>query len=216
MSACVQLKTCLVFFLLQYYFGSSYAVEHADVFPTEMAATTAQSDGGDPNKKYNMKTSEENRASKQLRGALILTMAGTGAPSYLQASCLSIRAAASGFDMLIFHENNEQIINMPCAENVKKINVQRHGLARLITKAVCQHATANKGGHSDGVEEYQIKNSTFSRSSLSSSTCQQHLETVVSSVLSELPYYLAEFKIGVRCTYYWCHQNMFTYKRSST
>ena len=73
----------------------------------------------------------------QPRSALILTMAGDGIPPYLQASCLSISASASRFDMLIFHEDNDQIMKMPCAPNVRKINVHRNGLARLISEAVC-------------------------------------------------------------------------------
>jgi hypothetical protein len=82
------------------------------------------------------------------RGALILTMAGSGAPSYLQGSCLSIAASASRFDMLIFHEDNDYIINMTCAANVKKVNVHQHGLACLITDAICQ-ATISARAHTD-------------------------------------------------------------------
>lgn len=72
------------------------------------------------------------------RGALILTMAGPGAPSYLQASCLSMASSAARFDMLIFHEDNEVISTMLCAPNVKKINLHQHGLSRLISAAICQ------------------------------------------------------------------------------
>jgi hypothetical protein len=96
------------------------------------------------------------------RGALILTMAGSGAPSYLQASCLSIAASASRFDMLIFHEDNDRIINMPCAANVKKINVHRHGLARLITDAICRAAKAHTDPKYDpnpGVSKLRVKKS---------------------------------------------------------
>jgi hypothetical protein len=85
------------------------------------------------------------------RGALILTMAGSGAPSYLQASCLSIASSASRFDMLIFHEDNPIIMTMKCADNVQKINVHQHGLARLITEAVCEASsvTAQTGTTED-------------------------------------------------------------------
>ena len=64
-------------------------------------------------------------------------MAGPAAPRYLQASCLSVAAAARRVDMLIFHEDNAIIADMRCAANVKKINVQKFGLARLIAAAVC-------------------------------------------------------------------------------
>ena len=150
---------------------------------------------------------------KSPRGALILTMAGSGAPSYLQASCLSISAAATSFDMLIFHEDNELIMNMTCAENVKKINVHQHGLARLIATAVCQqqpHHDSEEGpegssSSSSSSSSSDIKNNSDAYGSRGSNNkgtdphdpCPQQLGAVLDTVLLQLPYYLAEFKIGV-------------------
>jgi len=124
------------------------------------------------------------------RGALILTMAGSGAPPYLQASCLSVASSASRFDMLIFHEDNELIHDMRCAENVVKINLHHHGLARLIAAAVCQ-ASDTPGTNAS----HQKSDSLESLYSSEHNTCGA-LKDMLETVLSRLPYFLAQFKIG--------------------
>jgi hypothetical protein len=154
-------------------------------------------------------------AEPKNRGALILTMAGSGVPSYLQASCLSIASSAAGFDMLIFHEDNDQISNMTCALNVKKINVHRHGLARLSTAAICPsspshitpiitpilpaaHASTASKTTSHGTSESSSSSSISGNTSGSTSITCSELGVAMATVLETLPYYLAEFKIGVR------------------
>lgn len=71
--------------------------------------------------------------------------------------------------MLIFHEDNKLLLDLPCADNVVKINVHRGGLATLIAKAV-----AGKDAH-----------------------IMKMIKPSLHTVLQRMPYLLAEFKIGV-------------------
>lgn len=111
----------------------------------------------------------ELQAMSNPRAAIILTMAGQGVPPYLSWSCYSIGASAPVFDMFIFHENNEAILSMNCAQNVHKVNVGQNGLARYIAKAL-------------------LKYSVRSRYTLS------QLSDSIAFILTSMPYFLAEFK----------------------
>jgi hypothetical protein len=73
--------------------------------------------------------------------------------------------------MLIFHEENEKILALNCADNVKKINLQANGLANHITKAIIP---------SDNTE-----------------INPKLLFQLMADVLSKVPYLLAQYKIGV-------------------
>lgn len=76
--------------------------------------------------------------------------------------------------MLIFHENNENVEKIQCADNVKKINLKEGGLATLITNAiVSRNLTAENKAISQSILHY------------------------MKIVLSEFPYILAQYKIGV-------------------
>eukprot|EP00602_Paraphysomonas_sp_CaronLab_P003664 CAMPEP_0185030194 /NCGR_PEP_ID=MMETSP1103-20130426/16997_1 /TAXON_ID=36769 /ORGANISM="Paraphysomonas bandaiensis, Strain Caron Lab Isolate" /LENGTH=429 /DNA_ID=CAMNT_0027565209 /DNA_START=213 /DNA_END=1502 /DNA_ORIENTATION=+ len=99
-------------------------------------------------------------------------MAGQKAPDYLVWSCRSIGAASDLFDMIIFHENNRLISQMPCAENVRKINLQSHGLAAAVAAGVVKGTSHNQASRKNEIHE------------------------LLKKVFSKLPYFLAEFKIG--------------------
>jgi hypothetical protein len=127
-------------------------------------------------------------------------MAGPKAPPYLQASCLSIAGSADRFDMLIFHEDNAAIINMSCADNVKKINVHKHGLARLITAAICQapQYIATVQQLPPGSKATVTEHGNDTMVGKDRSRCVIKLGEALQSVLHALPYFLCEYKIGVR------------------
>jgi hypothetical protein len=103
---------------------------------------------------------------------------------------LSIAASADRFDMLIFHEDNAAIMNMSCAANVQKINVHKHGLARLITAAICQaprHITT-----------FQKPPPGFRKVKRNGNqSCTVMLGEALENVIQEIPFYLCEYKIGV-------------------
>lgn len=92
----------------------------------------------------------------------------------LHLSCISVYAANDMFDMIIFHEGNDRIKTMNCAPNVKKIDVKRHGLAKLIASAIYDVS-------SDVKKDKNIKT----------------LFKYLSTALDKFPYFLAEFKIAV-------------------
>eukprot|EP00602_Paraphysomonas_sp_CaronLab_P010556 CAMPEP_0185028952 /NCGR_PEP_ID=MMETSP1103-20130426/15049_1 /TAXON_ID=36769 /ORGANISM="Paraphysomonas bandaiensis, Strain Caron Lab Isolate" /LENGTH=439 /DNA_ID=CAMNT_0027563545 /DNA_START=160 /DNA_END=1476 /DNA_ORIENTATION=+ len=101
-------------------------------------------------------------------------MAGEGAPIYLGWSCLSVGASKDMFDMLIFHEDNAIIEALPCATNVKKINLHAGGLSKLIARAVANPRSMKTSGSSK----------------------ERKLEHLLSHVLGKMPFFLAQFKIG--------------------
>ena len=107
---------------------------------------------------------------------VITRMTGNGAPKYLGWSCLSIEASKSLFDMIIFHEDNNIIESLNCASNVKKINVHKGGLARLIAKAIAK---------------------PFLPLDKDIATKEVQLASVLTTVLEHIPFFLAQFKIGV-------------------
>lgn len=93
-------------------------------------------------------------------------------------SCNSIEASKDLFDMLIFHENNEALQYLPCASNVRKINLSRHGLAKLIAKTLARNSSNDE----------------------SFATVSQ-MYKLLSMVLDNMPYFLAEMKPAV--SYFW-------------
>lgn len=84
-------------------------------------------------------------------------------------SCVSIGASKKLYDMLLFHEDNNLVENLPCAENVRKINLGSNGLSRLIAGAIA-------GTH---VSNHEL------------------IRSLLEVVLTRMPYMLAEYKIGV-------------------
>ena len=78
--------------------------------------------------------------------------------------------------MLLFHEDNSIIESLPCASNVKKINVKEGGLARLISRALTK---------------------PFAETDSSIESKEKKLISQMSTVLENIPYFLAQFKIGV-------------------
>lgn len=74
--------------------------------------------------------------------------------------------------MLIFHEDNELVEKLNCANNVKKINLKKDGLATLIVNAIL---------------------SNQNQSTVDSLTLLHYMKIV----LAEFPYLLAQYKIGV-------------------
>ena len=84
-------------------------------------------------------------------------------------SCISIGASKDLYDLLIFHENNEKIMQLPCASNVKKINLFKGGMAKIIGKTVTKNDIAARK------RVYELLSVAFKR----------------------MPYLLAEFKIAV-------------------
>jgi hypothetical protein len=84
-------------------------------------------------------------------------------------SCISIGAAWKSYDMLIFHENNNNLEQLPCAENVRKINLESNGLSHLIAGALAGTDVSN----------FEVTRS------------------LLKDVLTRMPYMLAEYKIGV-------------------
>jgi hypothetical protein len=78
--------------------------------------------------------------------------------------------------MIIFHEDNDIIESLNCASNVKKINVKMGGLAQLIAKAVSR----------------PVKETDPNIDSK-----EKQLSALLSKVLQNIPFFLAQFKIGV-------------------
>ena len=74
--------------------------------------------------------------------------------------------------MLIFHEDNKLIEKLNCANNVKKINLKADGLAKLIVNAILSNHTENNVN-------------------------SQSLLYYMKIALGQLPYLLAQYKIGV-------------------
>lgn len=75
--------------------------------------------------------------NQQQRIAMIITLAGNRklAP-YFEWGCRTIGTSKDLVDMIVFHENNQQLKDMKCAENVKFINLGERGLSELIAKHI--------------------------------------------------------------------------------
>lgn len=80
--------------------------------------------------------------------------------------------------MIIFHEDNDVVESLNCASNVRKVNVKTGGLASLIAKAISK---------------------PLRDTDPSVATKEKQLTTLLSTVLQNIPFFLAQFKIGVRC-----------------
>lgn len=73
----------------------------------------------------------------QLKLALVLTLAGSSKlANFFEWSCRSIAASTGLVDMLVFHENNQRLLNVSCASNVKLINLGDRGLSRSIAQLI--------------------------------------------------------------------------------
>lgn len=69
-----------------------------------------------------------------MRGAIIITLAGSKKlSSYFEWSCRTFENADALFDMLVFHESNERLNELYCANNVKFIDLGEKGLSKLIS-----------------------------------------------------------------------------------
>jgi hypothetical protein len=108
-------------------------------------------------------------AATDIRFALVVTLAGNRklAP-YFEWSCRSIGASKAIADMLVFHENNQQLLHVKCAQNVKFINLGERGLSELIVRHILGNNTLE-----DTVSQ---------------------LANVVNNVLTHMPKYLVETK----------------------
>jgi hypothetical protein len=92
-------------------------------------------------------------AAKEMRGAIIITLAGNHKLSeYFEWSCRSIGASAELFDMLVFHEGNSVLKKVHCAKNVKYIDLGVNGMSKLIVDEVLHHNGGNATGESSRVE----------------------------------------------------------------
>lgn len=110
-----------------------------------------------------------NNAVSKTRYALVITLAGSHKlADYFEWSCRSIYSSRDLFDLLVFHENNQLLQNVSCAENVKFYNLGERGLAELITKQFLPDKA-----HEDTAKE---------------------LVLTVSNVLLRFPQYLSEVK----------------------
>jgi hypothetical protein len=102
--------------------------------------------------------------------ALVITLAGNKKlVEYFEWSCKSIAASKELVDMLVFHENNQKLRNVTCADNVKFINLGERGLAEAISKQII------------GKNE-------------SSESIQRELSMIIGNVLIHFPKYLVEIK----------------------
>ena len=107
------------------------------------------------------------------RWALIVTLAGTRKLNeYFEWSCRSIGASSSLLDMLVFHEGNERLKQMSCANNVKFINLGENGLSKLITSTILS------GGLNTSISD----------------TNRNHLTMILSDLIVHIPRYLVEIK----------------------
>jgi len=68
------------------------------------------------------------------RIALVVTLAGNKKlADYFEWSCRSIGASKGLVDMLVFHEHNQKVLGMNCAENVKLVDLGEKGLSGIIS-----------------------------------------------------------------------------------
>lgn len=104
------------------------------------------------------------------RYALVVALAGNKKlTEYFSWSCRTIFDSRDRFDLLVFHENNQLLRNVTCAENVKFYNLGEKGLSMEIVKTVLNtEDISNDAG--------------------------QQLTKTVDSILQYIPTYLSELK----------------------
>lgn len=69
----------------------------------------------------------------QPRIAFVVTIAGPRKlADYFEWSCRSIANSKDIADLIVFHENNQKLNNITCAENVKFVNLGASGLSQII------------------------------------------------------------------------------------
>ena len=106
------------------------------------------------------------------RWALVVTLAGTRKLNeYFEWSCRSIGSSSDFVDMLVFHEGNERLKSMNCAQNVKLISLGENGLAKLITSEILSNSTSSMSESNRG-----------------------HLTMMLSDIIVHIPRYLVEIK----------------------
>lgn len=104
------------------------------------------------------------------RYALVVALAGNKKlTEYFSWSCRTIYDSRDRFDLLVFHENNQLLRNVTCAENVKFYNLGEKGLSTEIVKTVLNTEDVS---HDAG----------------------QQLTKTVDSILQYIPTYLSELK----------------------
>lgn len=109
-------------------------------------------------------------ASSKPRYALVIALAGSKKlTEYFSWSCRTIYDSRDRFDLLVFHENNQLLRNVTCAENVKFYNLGEKGLSTEIAKTVMNTEDV-------------------------SNEASQQLMKVIDSIFQHIPTYLSEFK----------------------
>lgn len=104
------------------------------------------------------------------RNALVIALAGgKKLTEYFSWSCRTIVDSRDRYDLLVFHENNQLLRNITCAENVRFYNLGERGLSKEIVRTVM--------GDQDA-----------------SSDASQDLVKVVDHILQHIPTYLSELK----------------------
>ena len=84
------------------------------------------------------------------RGAIIITLAGSKKlSSYFEWSCRTFGNSLELYDMLVFHESNEKLLELKCASNVKFIDLGENGLSKLISYKVMNTTIANIAKYTD-------------------------------------------------------------------
>jgi hypothetical protein len=107
-------------------------------------------------------------ASKN-RIAMIMTLAGNRKlAQYFEWGCRTISASKSLIDMIVVHENNQQLKDMKCADNVKFVNLGERGLSEMVAKHIL-----GQESNEDVVKQ---------------------LVLVINNVLTHTPRYLVEIK----------------------
>ena len=114
----------------------------------------------------------EEKSDTQLsfRGALLVTLAGDHklAP-YFEWSCRTFGASHELYDMLVFHEDNKNVPNLRCPENVKFVDLGPKGLSKMVVDKVLEGTT--------------LKDSVKDR-----------VKTMVDDIINHNPRYLVEIK----------------------
>jgi hypothetical protein len=109
-------------------------------------------------------------ANPRQRVALIMTLAGPHKlVDYFEWTCRSIYYSRESFDLLIFHENNQRLSNVSCAENVKFFNLGERGISKLVASKILD----------GGEKKEEIK---------------EELTLVINNILIHSPKYLVEIK----------------------
>ncbi len=107
-------------------------------------------------------------ASRHRIGMVIMLAGSHKLAQYFEWGCRTIISSKDLVDMIVFHENNQQLKNVKCAENVKFINLGERGLSEMVAKHIM-----GKGSDEDVVKQ---------------------LVLVVNNILTHTPRYLVEIK----------------------